>query len=211
MTEARALFVADGSSDEPLAGIVERLFLDHDVVVDMTTPEWGALTERVPRDVGSRVRAGLALMSPPPDLLVIHRDAESREAGPRFTEIAEAVAATSASTPHVPIIPVRMTEAWLLLDEAAIRRVSGNPNGRAPLSLPAPAAAERLPDPKALLDECLCIASGMRGRRLRAVRQAFPANRRRLLETLDLEGPIASLPSWQRMQADVAAVAESLR
>ena len=31
------------------------------------------------------------------------------------------------------IVPVRMTEAWLLLDESAIRRVAGRPHGDEPL------------------------------------------------------------------------------
>jgi len=43
----------------------------------------------------------------------------------RVREIREAV-----THPHVALVPVRMTEAWFLHDEEAIRRASGNPNGR---------------------------------------------------------------------------------
>jgi hypothetical protein len=38
--------------------------------------------------------------------------------------------------PVVCVVPVRMMEAWLLIDEMAIRRVAGNPNGRIPIELP---------------------------------------------------------------------------
>ena len=48
---------------------------------------------------------------------------------------------------HVLVIPVRMTEAWLLIDELALRRAAGNPNGRNPLDLPALKDLEALPEP----------------------------------------------------------------
>lgn len=60
-----------------------------------------------------------------------------------------------------PVIPIRMTEAWLLLDEAEIRRVAGAPNGKIPLNLPNPAKVESVSDPKALLKETLARASGL--------------------------------------------------
>jgi hypothetical protein len=59
-----------------------------------------------------------------------------------------------------------MTEAWLLIDEHAIRFASGNPNGRMELPLPKLAEVETLQDPKRMLHELLCKASGLRGRRL---------------------------------------------
>jgi hypothetical protein len=37
---------------------------------------------------------------------------------------------------HIPVVPVRMTEAWLLADEFAIRSAPGNPNGTQSLDLP---------------------------------------------------------------------------
>jgi len=55
----------------------------------------------------------------------------------------------------VPAVPVRMTEAWLLFDEAAIRRAAGCPNGSMPLELPSLKTSEDIPDPKTILHEAL--------------------------------------------------------
>jgi hypothetical protein len=44
-----------------------------------------------------------------------------------------------------------MTEAWLLIDEKAIREAAGNPKGRQPLNLPKPSKTEELSDPKETL------------------------------------------------------------
>jgi hypothetical protein len=66
--------------------------------------------------------------------------------------------------PLVCVVPVRMTEAWLLFDERAIRRAAGNPNGREPLPIVA-GNPENLPDPKGTLHEALRSASGLAGRR----------------------------------------------
>lgn len=61
----------------------------------------------------------------------------------------KAVTGVAAGARVVPVIPGRMTEAWLRLDEAAIRRVAGNPNGRTKLGLPKLHEVESVADPKA--------------------------------------------------------------
>ncbi|MHC5830744.1 MAG: hypothetical protein ACYT04_86055, partial [Nostoc sp.] len=76
----------------------------------------------------------------PCNLLFIHRDAEREPREKRITEILEAlqeaVKKSVVVPPHVCVIPVRMQEAWLLFDEAALRKAAGNPSGRQPLQLP---------------------------------------------------------------------------
>lgn len=67
---------------------------------------------------------------------------------------------------YLPIVPVRMTEAWLLSSESAIRRAASNPNGRTPLDLPPWNQWEKKPDPKEILFQALRTASGRHGRRL---------------------------------------------
>jgi len=57
-----------------------------------------------------------------------------------------------------------MQEAWLLLDESAIRRASGNPNEGMALTLPDPGGVECIADPKTTLHELLTRASGQAGR-----------------------------------------------
>ena len=66
----------------------------------------------------------------------------------------------------VCVVPVRMQEAWLLIDEAALRRAAGNPNGTQPLAMPDVQRLEELTDPKQLISELLRQASELQGRRL---------------------------------------------
>ena len=87
----------------------------------------------------------------------------------RVAEIRAALDQVEEATriPAVCVVPVRMQEAWLLLDEPAIRYAAGNPNGRVGLQLPSVRKLEQLPDPKAILYHLLRTASELRGRRRR--------------------------------------------
>lgn len=162
----RAALLTDGPSDEPLAEHLESLCQDRgfELRVQPIVPA------RFSPDVGRRVEARLAWLrehDPGLDVVFLHRDAEAQGSDRRHKEIRIAVEALSMGPPVVPLVPVRMTEAWLLLDEAAIRRVAGRPSGRRPLNLPRPVDIERVPDPKHLLADCLAEASELSGRRLR--------------------------------------------
>jgi hypothetical protein len=103
-----------------------------------------------------------------------------------------------------------MTEAWLLLDETAIRLVAGKPSSRDDLCLPPRAQVESEADPKGALQNALECAFGLHGRRLREFKRDFPAHRRQLLERLDLDGPVRELSSWQSLEADVRRVTYEL-
>lgn len=122
----RGLFVAEGSSDMPLADVVESLFLDRGVPLVLARPDFGMLPAKVNKDVGSRLKAGRDLVREHLDLVVVHRDADNAGADARLAEIRSAVVETAVCAHVVPIVPIRMTEAWLLLDEDAIRTVAGN-------------------------------------------------------------------------------------
>ena len=54
------------------------------------------------------------------DLLFVHRDADAAGHEARTREIVDASANMELNVNRVPIVPVRATEAWILLDEAAI-------------------------------------------------------------------------------------------
>jgi hypothetical protein len=198
------LFVAEGSSDAPLADLVTGLFRARGVSVQLARPDFSLLDERVPRDVASRVAAGRTLMEGRAvDLVVVHRDVDSATPSDRLLEVQEALHAAGVDAPLVPVLPVRMTEAWLLLDEAAIRTVAGNPRGRQVLSLPKVHEVERLADPKARLRETLMAAADVRGRRRSRLDRRFDSHRRQLLERLDPTGPVTHLSSWVALVADV--------
>jgi hypothetical protein len=200
------LFVAEGSSDAPLAAIVESLFLERGFIVRLSAPDFSRL-ERTPKDVRSRVSAGLALLESGADVVVVHRDADNVGAEERLREIERAVLEVGQEFALISIIPIRMTEAWLLLDERAIRQVAGNPNGRVKLDLPTLREVERVADPKTRLRDCLLAASDTTGRRRDMVRNRFPQHRRQLLERLDPNGPVASLKAWKTLVDAVDQVA----
>lgn len=200
------LFVAEGSSDAPLAGIVESLFLDRGFMVRLSAPDF-SLLDRTPKDVRSRVSAGLALIGDGADVVVVHRDADNAGADARLNEIEKAVQDAGRDFALVPVIPIRMTEAWLLLDERAIRQVAGNPNGRMRLDLPTPREVEHVADPKTRLRDCLLAASGTAGRRREMFQKRFPQHRRQLLERLDPNGRVTSLEGWHALVDVIEQVA----
>lgn len=205
----RAVFIGEGTSDRPLAGIVASLFEREGVALDVVAPDLDLLPG-LPRDVGSKVAAALSLTSSEIDLLIVHRDADGAGAQERRDEIARAIDSIGAGHRHLCVVPVHMTEAWLLLDEEAIRGVSGNPSGRASLGLPTPAEAERRADPKAILAAAILAASAESGRRRDRLARRFGENRRRLLEQLDIDGPVNQLGAWRDLLADVDRVASDL-
>ncbi|MHC5613360.1 MAG: hypothetical protein ACYTXA_20770 [Nostoc sp.] len=109
--------------------------------------------------------------------------------------------------PHICVIPVRMQEAWLLFDEAALRKAAGNPSGRQALQLPDICRLEQLPDPKDILYGLLCEASGLRGRRLKQ----FSVNERvhRLAELIDDFSPLRALSAFQLLETEIQQVIET--
>ncbi len=210
MKTRSGLFICEGSSDQALAEIIETLFLERDLDVRLTVPPFERLTQRISKGLDARVRAALRLTNGKTDLIVIHRDSDNTGRAHRLTEMTTAMAAEAPGTPLLPIIPVRMTEAWLLLDEKEIRQVAGNPKGRARLDLPRGNAIERVADPKTVLRDCLLTASETTGRRRDRQAARFDEQRRQLLASVDPTGPVTGLSAWQSLVSDVDAVCELL-
>lgn len=138
------------------------------------------------------------------DVLLVHRDAEKQSPEQRVEEIDAGMASAGIVWPRVPVVPVRMTEAWILLDEVAIRTVAGRPTSTVSLGLPPARRVEDVPDPKDVLAKALETACGLSGRRLRKFKRDFPAHRGQLLTMLDREGPVRHLASWQALEASTA-------
>lgn len=130
-----------------------------------------------------------------PDLLFVHRDAEGIAYAERRNEIPTA-------NDIVPVIPVRMTEAWLLIDEGAIRLAAGNPSGRAALPLPKVSQLEGLADPKARLVELLMTASEHRGRRRSQFNRGAAV--RRLAQSIADYSPLERVPAFRAMTEALA-------
>lgn len=160
----RFTLIGDGPSDRALLPIIEWVLLEAGVVRGIKA-EWAdaASLPRVADGLRARLQAAVLLF--PCDILFVHRDAEAQDPQLRHLEIRDAAAALTEVT--VAVVPVRMTEAWLLFDEKAVRRAAGNPNGSMPLDLPRGARAESIADPKEHLVSLLKSASGLHGRHLR--------------------------------------------
>lgn len=200
----------DGSSDEPLGRHVAALARNNDVMLDIVAPPFDRMDMPPGRSVSDRLKRMLDI-DPDFEVLVVHRDAESESMADRVDEIRGAMSSAHIAWPAVPVIPVRMTEAWLLLDEQGIRDVAGRPSGSARLNLPSPSVVEALPDPKLRLQEALAAAAGHSGRRLRKFQRDFPAHRRQLLDRLDRSGPVSGLQAWRALEvATDRAMAELL-
>ena len=88
----------------------------------------------------------------------------------RLTEIHKAITDFMIDYPVIPIIPERMTEAWLLHDESAIKHAANNPNGKNVLPLPNVKNVHKIKDPKSLLESLLLTANGNNKRRLKNFR-----------------------------------------
>ena len=111
---------------------------------------------------------------------------------------------SSLPPPIVCVVPVRMTEAWLLFDEVAIRTAAGNPLSDRPLSLPARRTLERLADPKRRLHTLLQRARGRR----RSHGRPFDVDEavQRLATLIDDFAPLRALPAFAALEQELAAM-----
>jgi hypothetical protein len=166
-------------------------------------PDLSRLQGRISRDINAKVCAALALEKNV-NLLFIHRDADSTNPEPRYSEITSGVAQSGYSNAWIGIVPVQEIEAWLLLNESAIRRLSGCPNGRVRLNLPHSNRVEGLANPKEKLRDAILLASETSGRRYERLTRKIPSLCRQLLTELKLDGPLLDVPSWVRLKKDVS-------
>ena len=161
------LIVGDGSSDAILRYVLAWLLDDlyPDLVFNIEFADLRPYNRPV-KGLTARIEKAMELYDC--DVLFVHRDAENVLMETRLQEIAAAVAQLSGSVPpHVAIVPVRMTEAWLLIDEQAIREGANNPNGRTAIELPTPTRLHTIPNPKARLEGLLMTAANLNRRRLK--------------------------------------------
>lgn len=195
MQTLTATLVTDGSSDRVLMPIIDFLMNAHSPIPFRTLFAQGAhrgpLTQRVAE----------ALSDYPCDLLFVHRDAETASVADREKEIAEATATLPATAHAVRVIPVRMSESWLLLNASAIRAAAGNPTGKQALGLPSAARIEALSDPKATLFAALVKAKDLGSRRRASIRPE--ALRHRVAELMEDHGVLRQLSSFQHLEHQV--------
>lgn len=205
MNTLRFTLVAEGTSDRVLIPILRWMLLRHH-----SEFEWVGQTAnlhelpRPPRSLPQKIAAASELF--PADILFIHRDSDREPPHTRRNEIADAISSLGLRPARhwIPVIPVRMTEAWLLVSEAALRSASGNPNGRTPISLPSWRDLETIPDPKAVLQNLLIDASGLSGRRRKKFN--FPAQRARIPDFFESWEDLLRLSSAKQLYEEIATL-----
>lgn len=200
MSDLTYTLVSDGSSDSALMPILDWLLRGNGVTCAIQG-QWAELRwlRRPPTGLAARVSTAVDLF--PCELLFVHRDAEAELPAFRQDEIRRAMIEAFDDTRQpawVPVIPVRMREAWLLFDETAIRRAAGNPLGRSVLHLPSLARCEDVPDPKDVLRDILREASELSARR-RARLRIGPMMRRITEYTQDF-APLRTLAAFTALE-----------
>jgi len=194
----RYTLVTDGPSDRLLLAILDWLLGQH-----LCSPQGEWFDPRPlahpPRTLAEKIRRGREMF--PCDVVFVHRDAEHRQPGERRSEIRRAAETAAAGDACLCVVPVRMTEAWFLFDEAGIRRAAGVPDGLALLGLPPTSRLETVSNPKSILHEALRVASGLSRKRL----ERFNVMRAqyRLADRQADYSPLRVLPAFQELETDI--------
>lgn len=206
MNSIRYTLLADGPSDRCLVRIINWLLetipamTQVGVIAQVADFRW---LRNPPAMLAEKMRCSVKLY--PCDVLFVHRDAEREPREKRIAEINQAVEEARVQL-HIPVIPVRMTEAWLLIDEQAIRRAADNPNGAVALELPPLTTLEQLPDPKAMLRGLLVAASEKTGRRLDQFRRDLNHRVQRVAQLIGDFVPLRALSAFRAFERETVAV-----
>jgi hypothetical protein len=205
MHELRMTLVPDGTTDDALMPILIWLLQQQGIKIPIS-PNFADL--RRPRksikDSKLAAKVQYAITAYPCDLLFIHRDAETQPPQQRRDEIKKAVESLSSheNLPvYIGVIPVRMTEAWLLFDERALRIASDNPNGKMALKMPRLSELESLADPKNALNARLKLANGLNQRRSESF--DLRGRSKRIADLIDDFSPLRMLPAFQALEHEL--------
>lgn len=211
MDELRFTLLGDGSFDRALAPILQWVLREAGVSVPIQA-HWADLG-RLSRPVrGLANRIAMATTLYPCDLLFIHRDAEARSLEEREQEIGRAIEQArkdgASLAEHVCVVPVRMTEAWLLFDVTLIRYAAGNPFGTVALAVPPRSSWESMANPKQSLHDLLVSASELNARR----RSAFDASAasHRIAALANEFSALRGLSAFDRLENAVRAASGGL-
>lgn len=195
--------IADGSSDRALIPIIDWSL---DQIADLRyTSQYAEVSLK--KSEGLFRRAEEAIKFYECDILLVHRDAETLSIDRRIEEIRSHL--SKLGKPYVPVVPVRMTEAWLLVDEQAIRSAANNPNGKAELDMPRVDRLEDIPDPKNMLFEKLKLASELPPGRLRKFRPESCCHR--VAELISDFSQLRNLSAFVQFEDDLIERVQALR
>ncbi|MDO8271094.1 MAG: hypothetical protein Q7U82_04125 [Gammaproteobacteria bacterium] len=211
MSSIKFTLVSDGSSDRVLIPVLKWLLTMRfpECAVNSDWADLGRL-KNPPKTLAEKIKMSVVLY--PCDLLFVHRDAEKQSSLLRVQEIDRAFADAqillngihTEVPPYVKVIPVVMSEAWLLFNESAIRSAAANPNGTVALNLPPIRDLENLPSPKEMLYGALIEACGLVGRRKRSFR---PQHHIHLLaDYIEDYSPLMELSAFLLLKSEIDAL-----
>ena len=165
--------------------------------------EWAdpSVFQNPSKDVMSRVSQAVAYY--PCNLLFVHRDADGQGYEGRKNEVVDSLRRAGVGIPAVAVIPVRMTESWLLCDESALRKAAGRPRGAVKLPIPTIKSLERHANPKQTFEDCLCTASEKTGRKLDVFRRDLPSLKYRVAELIEDFSQLESVPAFKSFMTDL--------
>lgn len=184
--------IADGWTDRVLLPVISWAIHRLDPTVDILEPEFAERTGSVEEFFGD--------YSPSTMLVFAHRDAEKAAFEDRLREFEQVL---SEHNEVVPVIPVRMSEAWLLIDGAAIAKAADAPGAR--VAVPKVTTLEKIADPKAELTELLFTAAGSpTGRSGKRFKSSTGKRRVNLASLITDYSPLESLSAFVEFQSALA-------
>lgn len=183
--------VADGGTDRALIPIIEWAIHRLDPQVEILEPDFRKRLGSVKDFIGSYKTGAM--------MIFVHRDAEGEPIEDRLREF------DGVTRDVVPVVPVRMTEAWMLIDGAAIARAADRPNAVVPV--PPIAQLETLADPKSDLEQLLTSAAGpLTGRRHKQFQRSIVNRRVNVANLIGDFAPLEAVPAFHRFQTDLASL-----
>ena len=132
-------------------------------------------------------------------LIFVHRDSETMTLDERLREF-DGIARSDV----VPVVPVQMSEAWILFNGTAIAKAAGSSSAEVPV--PRVAELEGIRNPKARLDDLLVEAAGRpTGRRNKVFMRSIVERRVSVAGYIVDYAPLEHVPAFARFQETLAA------
>jgi len=208
INEIKFTLIADGTSDKALVNIIKWLLDDlyPEVPNKINFADFKYLKKPpLKKDIVSQINTARKYY--PFDILIYHRDAESNKietVEDRIKEIFKNLEDDKDIDSLVCVIPVRMMESWLLINEDAIKKAAGNRNYIGEIEIPLIYNIEKIPKPKELLHRLLKEASGNTGRRLKK----FNPHRavQLVAENINDFSALRSLDAFKRFEKDLGEI-----
>lgn len=209
MKKIRYTLIADGSSDKILMQIINWILNDlyPDVPNEGVFADFGSLPN-IPKTIKEKVAESQEYY--PFDILFYHRDAEDTDSTilqTRINEIRKAIP-TDIFSRIICIVPIKMMETWLLIDENALKKAAGNRNYKGEIILPSIKKLEKEKEPKILLHNLLREVSNLKGRNLKKfnVHQAVHL----VAENIEDFSPLRDLEAFKVFEKEVKNVMKSI-